>query len=266
MNDIATDRRITLPKIILGISLALALTSCLGNLPTQLPSPIPTNTPLPTNTLQPTDTLTPTNTLLPTNTPTQMPTPTATFTSLPPSEYAYIVYSFTENICAAVWTNSGETLPCPGENSHIIGPGYAGLWLDPVVEDVNTFSGPGLFTHPAVSGNYYGIFGAYPPFEVRAGDQFRANLGCLSGIEAQTCDVEFSLEFYDANGNYHDNRELGTAWNETYDGVSTIVIVDLTPLAGQWVRFILVVRDNGNPVGDYAVWVQPHIWRNEVGQ
>ena len=56
-------------------------------------------------------------------------------------------------------------------------------------------------------------------------------------------------------------QETGWRWDESYDGTTTNIAVDLTPLAGETVRFVLTVRDNGNPLGDYAIWFMPQIWR-----
>ena len=46
---------------------------------------------------------------------------------------------------------------------------------------------------------------------------------------------------YDANGGY------------VYADVS------LDELAGRTLQFLLVVRDNGDPVDDFALWIQPQI-------
>jgi len=148
--------------------------------------------------------------------------------------------------------------------------GWVHLVEKPVLEGVYSYE-RGMLTHPATNTSLgqSQIFGTYPPFTVQPGDQFRATVGCLSSWEtlygwpATGCKVQFALEYYDAAGTYHSYQQMTpwTAWEETYDGAITTVNVDLSPLAGQTVRFTLVVRDQGNPKGDYALWVEPHIWR-----
>lgn len=189
------------------------------------------------------------------------PTPTATEVTPTATEMSHTAYDFVANMCQAEWTNNGEGLACPGENAHIIGSGYVGVVETPQMEGRMTLPGPGLLTHPSAKDPFYGIFGAYPAFTVQANDQFRATVGCLEGIEVDSCDVQFSLEYYDETGGYHNYQETGLSWDEVDDGTTTNVSADLSFLAGKTVRLVLVVRDNGSSVGDYATWVQPQIWR-----
>jgi hypothetical protein len=51
------------------------------------------------------------------------------------------------------------------------------------------------------------------------------------------------------------------SWTETNDGQTRSVDVDLTPLAGKSVKFILTVLANGQPTDDQALWVLPRIMR-----
>ena len=45
---------------------------------------------------------------------------------------------------------------------------------------------------------------------------------------------------------------------------AVLLLVDfpLDELAGQTVEFVLVIRDNDNPIGDNALWISPYIWRD----
>ena len=36
-------------------------------------------------------------------------------------------------------------------------------------------------------------------------------------------------------------------------------LVNLSPLAGQTVQLILVVRDQGTPEGDWVLWIYPYV-------
>ena len=51
------------------------------------------------------------------------------------------------------------------------------------------------------------------------------------------------------------------AFGEQYDGKYFTVDLDLSPLAGQDVKFVLTVLSLGNASGDRTLWVQPRITR-----
>jgi|GEM_PF-2170159 len=198
------------------------------------------------------------------------PPPTHTATAAPPSptptstEAPQIVLDFVESACNAEWSNNGEAIPCPGDDLYQIGAGYVGTAVSVILEGGVEATGPSLITHPAAKEGFFGIFGAYPLLTVQAGDRFQAEVGCLNdlyGAELPTCEVEISLEYFDAAGNYHSNLETGWVWTEKQDGATTKLNVDLSSLAEQMVRFLLVVRDGGDPLGDYVVWFQPQIVR-----
>ncbi len=178
--------------------------------------------------------------------------------SATPAPVADVFYNFLESACDAEWSNNGQTLSCPGSQWHTIGPGFVGVIEDAVVEGDQQPGEPVLLTHPATSGGYRGIFGAYPPIRIQAGDEFRATIGCLYGVEAESCDADFALEYIDETGEYISS---GLQWHVVNDGQMTEISADLSFLAGQSIQLVLVVRDNGSPSGDYAVWVFPALWR-----
>ncbi len=99
------------------------------------------------------------------------------------------------------------------------------------------------------------ISGTYPAFKVKSGDQFKASIGCLQ--EAVGCDVMFQLNYRVDGGSL---KNLGT-WTEVYDGRVNRVKVDLTPLAGKSVQFVLTVLANGSADNDQAFWHAPAIVR-----
>jgi hypothetical protein len=115
---------------------------------------------------------------------------------------------------------------------------------------------PVLLTIPAWNG-YSSLFLRYPPFTVHAGDRFRATLLCRPSTP---CDVQFSLEYYDASGNY---QNTSSAW-DLKSGDAPVEVVDLSSLAGQTVDFVLVLRLFhllDHPQQDHGLWVAPHIYR-----
>jgi hypothetical protein len=164
---------------------------------------------------------------------------------------SYVAYDFSSNYCNADWQNNNSALPCPGTEGD--GAGYV-IKLDaPKMENGKTEDEPGLLTHPKGSSNGV-ITGQYPAFTVQNGDRFRALVNCQ--YKANNCNVIFRLD-YRNNGQV---KTLGT-WHEAYEGNFYNVNVDLSSLAGQTVKFILVVQANGSAKDDEALWLNPHILR-----
>jgi hypothetical protein len=89
---------------------------------------------------------------------------------------------------------------------------------------------------------------------VQSGDRFRAWVTCR--FNADRCDVIFRLD-YRAGGETH---TLGS-WHEIYEGKYYPIDLDLSSLAGQTVKFILVVTANGSAKEDEALWIAPRIIR-----
>lgn len=54
------------------------------------------------------------------------------------------------------------------------------------------------------------------------------------------------------------------AFGEQYDRNYFVVDLDLSPLAGQDVRFVFTVLSLGDASRDRALWVEPRIVRNPV--
>ena len=181
----------------------------------------------------------PTATLAPT--PTSTPVPGAT------------VLDFVALLCNAQWMNGGQHLKaCPSPNSNHSG-GYA-VVIDPVSESLAANT-PVLLTTPAWNG-FAALFIRYPAFTVKTGDSFRATLRCQSYA---ACDVEYALEYYDANGNYHGPF---LSWNYKAGEPAINVDADLSSLAGQPVEFVLALRPKNNaPQKDNSLWIAPQIYR-----
>jgi len=62
---------------------------------------------------------------------------------------------------------------------------------------------------------------------------------------------------------YRNNGQVRTlaSWHEIYEGQFYPVDLDLGSLAGETVKFILVVSANGSQNNDNAIWLHPHIIR-----
>lgn len=148
--------------------------------------------------------------------------------------------------------NGVQYLPCPATEASRPG-GYPSI-MDPASQGLPANT-PVLLTVPAQN-NASSIFGRYPPYTVRAGDRFRATLRCVIAIP---CNVEFSLEFFDSQRNYH--GQYGD-WRYMAGSPPIVVDFDLSPLAGQTVEFTLAVRPMDEArQNDLALWVSPHIFR-----
>ncbi len=158
--------------------------------------------------------------------------------------------NFVDNYCLADWNSGAGQLPCQGDSGD--SRGFVRRVNNPILESGYQDDQPVLLTHPQMIIDGV-IRGKYPPVRVENGDHFVAVIGCA--YRATECDVNFQLDYQIGNGSI---RTLDT-WHEIYDGEFNLVDVDLTPLAGEDVSFILTVFSNGSPNQDYAQWLDPHI-------
>ena len=159
-------------------------------------------------------------------------------------------YDFTSNVCSAEWKSGAGILPCPGTNGN--GNGFI-IKLDaPKLEDGST-GAPGLLTVPQNRFNGY-IQGFYPTFTVQPGDKFQTTVGCEFGA---ACSLTYRLNYMTATG------FIGTfwTWREQNEGKYYTANIDLTPLAGRSVRFILTILATGSATNDRALWGSPRIVR-----
>ncbi len=160
-------------------------------------------------------------------------------------------YDFYTNACSATWTSGAGALPCPGTDG--AANGFI-LKLDaPYLED-GTIGQPGLLTFPQNVTNGY-IQGIYPPFTVQSGDRFQSIINCQ--YNATSCNVVFRLDYQIGGGAVQTFKSA----SEKYEGMYYRLDLDLSPLAGQSVKFILTVLANGSPTGDRALWGAPRIAR-----
>jgi len=213
--------------------------------PTAMQSPTPSITPSgPTPTPSPSPTIT--------ATPTTSGTPGAP-TGTP---IAGTVFDFTANAFEADWLSGAGLLPFPGIDGNP--NGFAYIVNSPRLETGATAPRPGLLTVPQNVQNGY-IQGFYPPFHVQTGDRFRTILSCESG--ATSCYAAYRMD-YQVGG--ESIKTIWGPWLERYEGQVFTVDVDLSPLAGKDVKFILTVLAGGVATGDRMLWVDPVIYRRDL--
>ncbi len=161
-------------------------------------------------------------------------------------------YDFASNYCSASWFSIQGSLPCPGTDGD--SRGFVLKVDNPRLENGIFDTGSGLITNPQAS--YNGdIHGEYPAFRVQHGDRFQSTINCAFG--ATSCYVTFRLDYRIGNG------PIGTLWSfrEKYEGLYFRTNLDLSPLAGNDVKFILTVLATGPASGDRALWSNPMIVR-----
>ncbi|MEW6400395.1 MAG: NBR1-Ig-like domain-containing protein [Chloroflexota bacterium] len=165
------------------------------------------------------------------------------------------LYDFVKNACAAYWitgTGAGAgVLACPGVDRDL--SGFVLPLNSTQLEDGTRGPAPSLLMAPQYKYNGM-IQGFYPAFTVQPGDRFQAAVGCEYG---SSCYVTFRLDTMSASGSISNFW----SWREQNDGRYYNANIDLTPLAGRSVRFILTLFSSGSPAGDRAVWAAPRIVR-----
>ncbi|MBK7317210.1 NBR1-Ig-like domain-containing protein [Candidatus Villigracilis affinis] len=175
----------------------------------------------------------------------------------PATPIAGTSYDFVANVCTATWYSGAGTLPCPGTDGDA--KGFVLITSPSKLENGTNDSRSGLLTFPQNINNGY-IQGIYPSYKVKAGDKFRATINCENG--ATSCYVVFRLD-YSISG----SSSVQTFWAfvERYEGQYYSADIDLTPLAGQDLKFILTVLSTGSATGDRALWVAPLIYNSASG-
>ena len=179
-------------------------------------------------------------------------TPVTPATSVPGTSYDFVA-----NVCAATWYSGAGQLPCPGTNGDA--KGFVLIANPSKLENGTNDPRSGLITFPQNQNNGY-IQGIYPSYQVKAGDKFRATIGCENG--ATSCYVVFRLD-YSVSG----SSSIQTFWAfvERYEGGVYNADIDLSALVGQNVKFILTVLATGSPAGDRALWTAPMIYNASAG-
>ncbi len=162
-------------------------------------------------------------------------------------------YDFVANACSAQWKSGAGILPCPGVDGDR--QGFMIPSNSTHLEDGTMGPAPSLLMAPENRYNGY-IQGIYPAFTVQPGDHFRSVVGCEYGY---SCYVTFQLDYLTATGSL---KNFWT-WRERNEGLNYTADLNLSPLAGQSVRFILTILATGGATGDRARWTAPYIVRAE---
>ncbi len=163
-------------------------------------------------------------------------------------------YDFATNMCTATWRSSADSLSCPGDPDSK--DGSVVLLERPVLENDRREDEPTLWSRPESTRDGW-IQGVYPPYKVRAGDHFLAEVGCLADNE--DCEVVFALDYQVSGGPV---KNLGE-WYEIYDGATTQIDVDLSGLEGKTIQFILSVTNYGKPSHADTFWLAPSVRTNK---
>ena len=161
-------------------------------------------------------------------------------------------YDFVENFCSAQWISGFGILSCPGAQDDA--NGYVLKQDAPTPEDGVTGTIPGLLVAPQNVYNGY-IQGVYPAFSVKSGDRFRATIGCQAA--RPNCYVTYRLDYQIGTG------PIQAFWTfrEAFDGRVYPVDINLSPLAGKDVKFILSVLATGSPADDHVYWIGAQVYR-----
>jgi hypothetical protein len=161
-------------------------------------------------------------------------------------------YDFVANYCDAQWYSGFGLLPCPGAFDDA--NGFVLSETEPLLENGLPSALPGLLVRPQNVTDGY-IQGIYPAVSVQSGDRFQTVISCQ--YNKVTCYVTYRLDYQ------IDAGPIQTFWTfrEAYEGRYYQADLDLTPLAGQNVKFILRVMATGSSVDDYVYWVGSRIYR-----
>ncbi len=159
-------------------------------------------------------------------------------------------FDFVDSYCSAEWLSGAGSLPCPGRDGSV--RGFVRKINNPSLEDGTIYTSPGLLASPQRVENGY-IMGIYPSYRVREGDHFQSIVNCEA--DALDCFVVFRLDYQIGS----DAVQTHWAFVEQYEGIFYQADIDLSPLAGQDVNFILSMLAVGSAEGDRAIWGAPQI-------
>ena len=162
-----------------------------------------------------------------------------------------VALNFTDRAGEATWSSGAGGLSFPGTDNDV--KGFALKKDKPKFESGVEAAQAGLLFSPQNITNGF-IQGSYPVFRVESGDRFQTTVGCEFG--ATSCYVAYRLD-------YQVGSTIRTFWTfrERYEGWTYSANLDLSPLAGQDVKFILYMSAYGSPLGDRALWGNPVIVR-----
>ena len=162
-------------------------------------------------------------------------------------------YDFYTKATSATWISSAGNLSFGGPDTDA--NGFA-MYKDGKKVEGGSTPSKVLETHPQFVNDGV-ISGRFSAYTVVTGEHFTAQIGFLT-LSDGTCgagDAKFQLNYKESGGSVTPLQ----AWTETCDGTLKSVSVDLTPLAGKNVEFILAILANGSSAQDWAIWIKPQI-------
>ncbi len=155
--------------------------------------------------------------------------------------------------CSAVWKSSTTTIPCPSPSVDYV-DGMVTFTSTPVLEGGYQDNQPTIIVVPSNGTGGY-IAGTFPAFHGHTGQHFVTRVGCTNNVPK--CSVTFRLKYKLEGGT--DETSIGN-WDESYDGSTTAVDVDLSFADGKSIQLILVVENkNGSSQDDVVFWLDPQI-------
>jgi hypothetical protein len=166
-----------------------------------------------------------------------------------PASVSGITLDMSVNYCSAIWQSQSGGLVCPGNSQDA--NGWALLLAQPVLESGKS-GAYGLWTHPDLSANGW-ISGQYPTYRVNSGDHFLTEIGCP--FDTPGCDLDFQVNYSTTDGM---SGTIGR-WRETFDGKSTSVDIDLSPIAGKLTQFTILISNRGTVAKADGIWLMPRI-------
>jgi hypothetical protein len=166
-------------------------------------------------------------------------------------------YDFVSSASSAAWYSAaGESAGAPlAFNGSLDDPNGAAILADGLKLETGQTSGKVLLTVPKQQQNGV-VYGVFPSYQVQAGDRFSARVGFAANPDGR-CGA--GRVIFQLVAQVDDNVNALKEITATCDGSLTPVDVDLSALSGQTVAFILVVRADGSPQDDWAVWNSPQI-------
>jgi len=171
--------------------------------------------------------------------------------NVPSNNAGSVTLDFAATADKATWTSEAGGLTFPGTEGDA--KGFAIKKDKPKYESGAESPQPALLFVPQNIINGF-IQAEYPAYKVDASDKFQTTVGCEAG--ATTCYVAYRLD-------YKVDNVVKTYWTfrERFEGLTYNASINLAPLAGKNVSFILFISAYGSPVGDRALWGNPVIVR-----
>jgi len=191
--------------------------------------------------------------LVPQSTQTSGPTSTSESTTEIPTNTPQTetpTYDFVSEICSAQWLSNNVQQPCPSSNG--TAQNNIKLVSLPVLEDGTTLKNPAIMISPSAANA--SVQGIYPEYEVKTGDHFRAIASCEAN--STSCSALFRVSYQDSSNAIVDLWAVG----EFYDQKYTQIDIDISPLTGQKVKFILDVAPLNTDPGNHVFWASPGVY------